>query len=526
MKNSCLFHFYEYIFQTWIVQGAQLPEYDSVFHFEKYNNTVLGNQLSTRKREIWDKTRTLLNVDEVQQEMLISEWKKASCECHLCMKCIGCESFYWEQLEKALFDQGDRLQEKCAFLIPEDIKLLLEQKQKPVDMYVDHYKRHKRRKRNCLIMMKGFSSSTPVLLNYAKNTNFYSGGGFFIQWNGLGIAVDPGYMFVQNLHNCGFSVLDVDMVIVTHEHIDHSSDIRLLDDLHYNAAKNYRDYNYDWNSEDDTYSKNLQEEHKIHWYLDQVTCEEAVLLAKRGSGFDGECNELYCITMESGEADDIQQKFEGYAQVLKQSKIQIASNVSLSLFHTRHEIDYKQGDDVFFSHTFGCVFECQTEDGESACIGYTSDTSWQEEISKDMMEQFTECQIVIANISGIYEDDILLKKGKPRHLGYFGCYKIIDGLLRDDKSNLRLFLLSEFSNQITDIRYSVSRYLQSEVNRLADDCGREHPIIIPTEVGVTIDLNTFRIRCTSCGSYVDSIKVLRPFDENKEIQYICCDCMY
>ena len=80
-------------------------------------------------------------------------------------------------------------------------------------------------------MLKGMSSSTPAMLNNIFDTNDYVGGGFYLNWNGYGVAIDPGYSFVHNLHHYGLSVLDVQAVIITHEHIDHNNDMRLLDDL-------------------------------------------------------------------------------------------------------------------------------------------------------------------------------------------------------------------------------------------------------------------------------------------------------
>lgn len=80
-------------------------------------------------------------------------------------------------------------------------------------------------------MLKGFSLLTPFLLNHSLNTNHYSGGVFYLNWEGFSIAVDSGYHFVQNLHQNGLNVLDIDVAIIIHEHIDHNSDMRLLNAL-------------------------------------------------------------------------------------------------------------------------------------------------------------------------------------------------------------------------------------------------------------------------------------------------------
>ena len=66
----------------------------------------------------------------------------------------------------------------------------------------------------------------------------------------------------------------------------------------------------------------------------------------------------------------------------------------------------------FYKHTFGICFECNSVAGSKRVIGYTSDTSLSvdDTFKENMMQKFETCDILIANISGIYEDDILLEK--------------------------------------------------------------------------------------------------------------------
>jgi len=52
----------------------------------------------------------------------------------------------------------------------------------------------------------------------------------------VGIVVDPGPDFVENLFRTGFSFDDIDMIIVTHDHVDHLNSLEMLLSL-----LNYRD---------------------------------------------------------------------------------------------------------------------------------------------------------------------------------------------------------------------------------------------------------------------------------------------
>lgn len=51
------------------------------------------------------------------------------------------------------------------------------------------------------------------------------GGGYLLFWNENGIVIDPGFDFIQNLYDEGFSIDDIDAVIVTHAHPDHDGDL-------------------------------------------------------------------------------------------------------------------------------------------------------------------------------------------------------------------------------------------------------------------------------------------------------------
>lgn len=528
MKNTCLYPFYEYIFKNFISKEELLPEYEDKTDIPVVVPTGIRVELDKRKKYIWKETRRLQAIKN-KQELVeeIQKLKKDKSECHLCLSCECCEKYFWEQLERAFITQDKKvLDEKCEFLIPDEVNKLLEQKDKPADIYIDFYKRRNFTESNYLLMLKGFSSSTPILLNYAKNTNMYTGGGFYIRWNGFGIAVDPGYLFVQNLHNYGLTVFDIDAVIVTHEHIDHSSDIRVLDDLHQNVASKYREDDYNWNKTEFSISRQRIPGHKIKWYMDRVSYEQAVLLSERESGFNSAYNELYCV-----KANDLGQiEYERYDKKEikndKENAIKLSDNIRLKVFPTKHEQYKKDGEKFFFNHTFGCVFECYDKFNKKRVIGYTSDTSLQEDMVDKMYELLKECQVIISNISGIYKEDIMLKVEKERHLGYYGCYKIINNLLQREDCKLRYFLLSEFSNMVSDIRYGVSKYMQKEANWLAEYYKKRRIAILPAEIGLIVNLTEIKTKCTLCGKFAEKIYILKPVKENNKLQYVCNECMY
>lgn len=528
MENTCLYHFYEYIFNNWIHGQLTLPDFESEFHDNKSDAGGLEiRELERRKKYIWENTRCVLEEFSRGRQNKLQEVLAQPGECHLCFVCRKCETEYWQELKDYLFhDENEYTLTKSDFLIPEEVKDLLKQKERPVDVYLDYYRRNIMHERNIIVMLKGFSSSTPILLNYARNTNFYSGGGFYIRWNGVGIAVDPGYLFVQNLHDYGLSILDIDVVVITHEHIDHSSDMRIIDDLHYNVASHCSEKMIEWDEEQFLISRRRNKRHEIKWYMDSVTCEEAILLSMKESGFNNKFNRLFCINTADEDDSVLRDRFHGHAEIISTRNIEISQGIRMHVFRTAHE-QYKKGDDKeYFLHTYGCAFECGQSDDEKRWIGYTSDTSVQEEFYSDMQEVLARCHIIIANISGIYQKDILFRRLKERHLGYYGCYKILYDIVTKKDYALKCFLLSEFSNQVSDIRFGVSKYLQEEINDLVKKNGEPAIRVLPTEIALTMDIHEFQTRCTICGKYSDQVHILRPHGENNKLQYICPECIY
>ncbi len=64
------------------------------------------------------------------------------------------------------------------------------------------------------------------------------GGGYFLLWNGKGLVIDPGFDFIQNFYDEGFSLSDIDAVIITHSHPDHDDDFSNITTL----IKEWNDY--------------------------------------------------------------------------------------------------------------------------------------------------------------------------------------------------------------------------------------------------------------------------------------------
>lgn len=70
---------------------------------------------------------------------------------------------------------------------------------------------------NFLIILKRWNSYTPLL----SGGPYHCGGGYFLKWEKIGVAIDPGIDYIHNLYKAGLNILDIDIIIITHDHIDH-----------------------------------------------------------------------------------------------------------------------------------------------------------------------------------------------------------------------------------------------------------------------------------------------------------------
>ncbi len=80
--------------------------------------------------------------------------------------------------------------------------------------------------RSLLMVLRRWNSYTPALPSDVEERSI--GGGYFIWHNGHGTVIDPGYDFLDNFNRAGCRLCDVDNVILTHAHNDHTIEFESL----------------------------------------------------------------------------------------------------------------------------------------------------------------------------------------------------------------------------------------------------------------------------------------------------------
>jgi len=82
---------------------------------------------------------------------------------------------------------------------------------------------------NKFVVLRRWQSFNPKIPR--PHSHAVRGGGYFLMWGGRGVVIDPGYDFLQNFYDEGFSIADIDAVVVTHSHPDHEDDFSTLSTL-------------------------------------------------------------------------------------------------------------------------------------------------------------------------------------------------------------------------------------------------------------------------------------------------------
>lgn len=105
--------------------------------------------------------------------------------------------------------------------------------------------------KNKLVVLRRWQSFTPKIPR--PRASAARGGGYFLLWAGKGVAIDPGYDFLQNFYDEGFSLADIDAVVVTHSHPDHEDDLSTLSTL----VREWNEYHHHMGREGQTVKLDL-----------------------------------------------------------------------------------------------------------------------------------------------------------------------------------------------------------------------------------------------------------------------------
>ena len=347
------------------------------------------------------------------------------------------------------------------------------------------------------------------------------GGGYFLYKTNdrgeveFGIAIDPGFDFVRNLFHEGFSLSDIDLVLLSHAHIDHIRDFESMVVLY---------------SELDKREKEKRRPHVIMTL--GIYRRLAHIIENPGLR---KYIEPYIIDIEK----EIEGKYiEKQKFKFKKAKESVFGN---NLTAVSRGGDWQvlikpvlayHNDFSEYSDSFGFRIEIESREEDPFRFGYTGDTSWHHSIT----EKFKECDAVLVHLGSLidrekeerrkfsyYEDEnkcweMAVEKNHPY---LFGMLHLIKELTKAEKP---LILMSEFGEELR------GRIRLDLIRRFRGTFG--HEMIMPVDVGLDVKLCDFesggrmqKALCVICDEFVPLDRLdFETYGHDEALFCVCTTC--
>ena len=385
------------------------------------------------------------------------------------------------------------------------------------------------------------------------------GGGYLLYHtkNGhvdLGIAIDPGFDFVRNLFHVGFSLRDIDIVVISHAHIDHIRDfesmIILLQEVSKRGkSKQGRRLHVILSLGAYRRLEHIIEDPTFRYFIEPYIIDIGKeihpsyfedLLDNSGFCFQRiPCGSVDSEgTPEESHRPSCLHRPMDYQAVPPPEESNTETYPCVNIRPTRAYHDDHSG----YSDSFGFLIEVRLswKDDDKVVFGYTGDTKWvypelqdpvaeeehpgQGRIIRDIVGQY-DCDIVLAHLGSLIEKNdqdewsfeyYSKQKNCERlvqtknHPYLIGLLRLLSGLCRRSEENeckkIPLILLSEFGEELrggirVDLVERLRRTYGSKLAFLPVDVGMDVQLS-PPHIGKGETKATQRVWCVQCEQYV------------------------
>lgn len=340
-----------------------------------------------------------------------------------------------------------------------------------------------------LVVLRRWNSYTPSLPTPDQSRNALSqysvGGGYFLFLQsdeehlgpgcvrpGYGLVVDPGYNFIHNYGAAGFALDDIDGILLTHAHNDHTNDFESLLSLLY--QRNHRNAGKKEPKTVDLFL-NVGSFKKFSNYLD---------LARK----DPQDHIGHVVVMSPGQSHVIPGRDDIDASLL-------------TLYTKHHEI-------VTADYALGL---CVTIGGRT--VLFSGDTGWDLETSlrneaflrahevytREEMDKGN-VDLLVAHIGTVTRKEVYLTPMTPlkdvfydKHLGLLGVIAICE------QWKPQTCVVSEFGEELTRSRLPLVREIETTLRKLPSSVH-----CFPGDIGLFLFLDSARALCYFKESLIDA----------------------
>ena len=339
------------------------------------------------------------------------------------------------------------------------------------------------------LVLRKWNSYTPAIP--VEEDERIRGGGYFIYHNGKGTVIDPGYNFIENFHQAGCRIHDIDTIILTHAHNDHTIDFESICTLlhQYNRLR-----------EKEENSK------KINLYFNNGSFKK----------FSGMLNLM-------------DQNFETIHTLNAGNEYQISAGMTLNVLPAFHDevVSRCQSVGLLFTFAFGektrkMVFTSDT--GLFPLYTYSSDLK-PDTTQKELWQEYPpsalhQPDLLVVHIGSIKKEEFTvdLKQGiekclYPNHLGIIGTARMITKLMP------KLALVSEFGEEMRGFRCEIVQRIEEDVVHkvIKDD---PKPRVAPADLAFVYDIANAKFLCCAGGEWTDVAEIAYDYHVNSKKENI------
>lgn len=324
-------------------------------------------------------------------------------------------------------------------------------------------------------ILRKWNSYTPAIPAVAED-NRSRGGGYFIYHSGKGIVIDPGYNFIENFHEAGGRIHDIDTIVITHAHNDHTTDFESLCTLLYK------------------YNSEIKEPHllkKVSIYLNNGAY-------KKFSGLLNLQDHFYI--------DKVYTLNQG-------NRYTMSNGIDLLVLPAFHDelISRDQSIGLLFSIPFSdeiCRKLLFTSDTGLFPLklegnGFVPNTDGKRELWQEYpVETLNGVDVLVAHIGSVNKNEILVDVNKgvheclyPNHLGVIGVCRILSTIPSE------LAVVSEFGEELRNFRCLLVRQIDRIVKEVLKDA-EKRPVVLPGDLAFRYDIGARKIFCCESDQWI------------------------
>jgi tetratricopeptide (TPR) repeat protein len=350
-----------------------------------------------------------------------------------------------------------------------------------------------------LLVLRRWNSYTPIV---ADNFHMSKGGGYFLKVDNIGIVIDPGFNFIDNFRSAGRLFHEIDAVLVSHAHNDHTADLEsiltLLDqynrEIKDSAAPN----------KEDTIRREIAERQKVE--EDKIPKEEidrVFLSSERRKIIDFYMTAS--VFKKYGGLFDLFSKNDYCLHIIEPNdEKQLGPGVKVNFISAKHE------DIISDRNSVGLYIQYK----DNLVLIYTGDTGWNNDIEqqyKEIKKLFPrKYRLLLAHMGGVKKEeeyflDLKEKAFYPNHLGRLGLVRINEAL------KPHICIISEFGEELREWRQKIADIYQDSFDNKI--------LFVPGDIGLEFNLKNRKIMAITRIN-IENKKLIRGYTNPKLISSV------